>query len=74
MSRDKAEERFSFRALKGERVMIYSDGAHVTTLSGKAAAEFIVRVERNPERAPLLMAKATGNYKRGNERSSRRSS
>ena len=44
-------------------------GRVVTTLSGPAASRFITRVEAGDEDvAQHLMARATGNYKRGNER------
>ncbi len=63
-----AEDRFTFRQVKDDRVMIYSDGRHVTTLAGRAAVQFLERVARDPDAAAGLMARATGNYKRGNER------
>ncbi len=54
MTDELPEQRFSYRVLKGERVMIYSHGAHVTTLAGRAAGDFLARVERNPDGAALL--------------------
>jgi hypothetical protein len=60
---------FSWRATKDGRVRISRAGRVVSTLAGDAARRFIDRVEAtDPEAAQQLMARATGNYKRGNER------
>ncbi len=48
---------------------IARDGRLVTTLAGPAARRFLARVEGSGEGdAQQLMARVTGNYKRGNER------
>ena len=48
---------------------ISRDGRVVTTLAGGAAKRFLDRVEgADADAAQQLMARATGNYKRGNER------
>jgi hypothetical protein len=61
---------FSWRATKDGRVRISRAGRVVTTLGGDAARRFVSRAEgADPEVAQQLMARATGNYKRGNERS-----
>jgi hypothetical protein len=61
---------FSWRATKDGRVRISRGGRVVTTLGGDAARSFVGRAEdADPEAAQQLMARATGNYKRGNERS-----
>jgi hypothetical protein len=60
---------FSYRPHKDGTVRIAWRGQVVTTLAGKEAARFLSRVESgNDAQAQLLMAKATGNFKRGNER------
>ncbi|MCK6580037.1 MAG: hypothetical protein L6Q98_18245 [Anaerolineae bacterium] len=62
---------FSFRATKDGRVMLYWYDKHVRTLAGEAAQKFLASIEGLDEAdkdAQLLMAKATGNFKRGNER------
>jgi hypothetical protein len=60
---------FSYRTVGADRVMIAYHGRTVTTLRGRDAARFIARVESADERgAQLAMAKATGHFKRGNER------
>jgi hypothetical protein len=62
-------EVFRFRAHKDGTVRIAYRGKVVTTLAGKEAARFLARVAgADPAQAQLLMAKATGNFKRGNER------
>ena len=60
---------FSWRATKDGRVRIARGGRVVTTLAGASARRFLSRVEGADEPAAQLeMARATGNYKRGNER------
>lgn len=63
------EEVFSFRAAKDGRVMLYWYEKHVKTLSGKEAQRFLQRIDGlEGKDAQLVMAKVTGNFKRGNER------
>ncbi len=60
---------FHFRALKDGNVFLYHDNRHVVTLAGAAARKFLQRAEGlEGEALQLLMAKATKNFKRGNER------
>ena len=60
---------FSWQRTKDGRVRISRDGRVVTTLAGKHAEAFLRRVEATGDDAAQgLMARATGNYKRGNER------
>ena len=60
---------FDWRQTKDGQVWIARAGRVVTTLSGPAASRFITRVEgADEDAAQHLMARATGNYKRGNER------
>jgi hypothetical protein len=40
----------------------------VTTLAGKEAERFLAKIAADPGAAQMVMAKATGNFKRGNER------
>ena len=63
------EEVFTYRATKDGKVFISCEGRQVTTLSGKKAADFIAKISNAEDKeAQLLMAKATGNFKRGNEK------
>jgi hypothetical protein len=50
-------------------VLIAWHGKQVTILRGNAAARFVERIASlHGKEAQLVMAKATGNFKRGNER------
>ena len=63
------EDIFSYRATKSGAVLISWRGKRVTTLSGKQADRFLAQIAGLDDRAAqLVMAKATGNFKRGNER------
>jgi len=67
------EEVFSYRITKDQKVFISYHGKQVTTLSGKKAEAFISGIEgADGKDAQLIMAKATGNFKRGNEKSHKR--
>lgn len=61
--------RFSYRQQKDGRVVVSWYGRPVTTLAGKDAERFLARVEgADDHAAQLVMARVTGNFKRGNER------
>ena len=63
------DEIYSYRALKDGKVLIYWHEKHVTTLAGKSAEKFLAKIEGlDGKDAQLVMAKATGNFKHGNER------
>ena len=68
--RDKlVEEPFSYRVSKDNKVFIYWQGKQVTILSGKSCEKFLARiVSADSMEAQLIMAKATGNFKHGNEK------
>lgn len=51
--------------VRGGEVRITHHGRHATTLRGAAAREFLDAVDADPQ---LLMARVTGDYRRGNER------
>ncbi len=57
---------FAYQASKDDTVRISWNGRVVTTLRGDEALRFLDEVEARDEQ--LVMAKATGNFKRGNER------
>jgi hypothetical protein len=59
---------FSYE-VRGSRVLVTHQGRRAATLRGEAAARFLREVESGD--AQRLMARVTGNYKRGNERLSR---
>lgn len=62
----RADLGFSFVTRKSGDVIISRDGREVTTLRGKSARQFLSKVATGDPQQ--LMARATGNYKRGNER------
>ena len=67
-----SDEPFRFVRLKDDRVFLYHQNRHVITLAGAAARRFLDRASRlEGEPLQLLMAKATKNFKRGNERPQR---
>ena len=54
------------RALPAGKSLVAFEGRQIVTLVGKKAELFLSRIEGvDPRRAQLLMAKATGNFKRG---------
>lgn len=65
-----ADEPFSYLACADGTIVIRYRSAPVTLLRGKAAARFVTRVEAaaDARAAQQLMARATGNFRRGNER------
>jgi hypothetical protein len=66
-------EAFAYQRAKGSRVFLFHEGRYVKTLTGPEAATFLSRIEAADRRqAQLLMARATRNFKRGNERSGKR--
>ena len=67
------EEVFTYRITKDKKVFISWYGKQVTILSGRKAEAFISDIENaNGKDAQLIMAKATGHFKHGNEKTSKR--
>ena len=63
------EEIFTYRITKDKKVFISYEGKQVTTLSGSKAEKFIADIaDADGKEAQLVMAKVTGNFKRGNEK------
>jgi len=68
-----AGEPFSFVSRADGSIVIHYHAAPVTLLRGKAAERFAIRMDgADPATAQQLMARATGQFKRGNEREGRR--
>jgi hypothetical protein len=64
------EEVFTFLEAKDGRVMLYWYDKHVKTIAGAEAQKFLNKiVGLEGKEAQLVMAKVTGNFKHGNERS-----
>ena len=67
------DEVFTYRISKDNKVFISYEGKQVTTLSGQNAERFITQISGAAGKAAqLIMAKVTGNFKRGNERLTKR--
>lgn len=65
-------EAFSYRATKSGRVQIFRGTRLVTTLSGKHATRFLdIAAAADARELQLLMARATGHFKQGNERAAK---
>ena len=63
---------FTYRVLKGGDVEIAHHGQRAVTLRADAAARFVAKMQRLGQDAQQQqMARLTGNYRRGNERSAR---
>ncbi|HOZ38264.1 MAG TPA: hypothetical protein PLH64_05905 [Anaerolineaceae bacterium] len=62
-------EVFTYQISKEKKVFISWNGKQVKVLKGKEAQKFIsMIIGINDEGVQLVLAKATGNFKRGNER------
>jgi len=62
---------FSYRSDKYDKVFISWQGKQVMILKGTKARSFLNRITgQNLEDQQMVMAKITGNFKRGNERRS----
>lgn len=63
------ELRFTYRLRKSGEVQVLHGSTLASTLRGVDAQEFLAEVATCPaDDAQQLMARITGNYKRGNER------
>jgi hypothetical protein len=63
-----APEGFAFEE-RGEEVVVFHHGRRATVLRGARAVGFLEDVQRGDPQE--LMARVTGNYRRGNERAAR---
>lgn len=63
------DEVFTYREGKDQKVLIYWYSKQVKILKGQQAQKFLAKISSLEHKdAQLVMAKATGNFKRGNER------
>jgi hypothetical protein len=66
------EEPFSYRVSKDNLVFLCWKGKQVTILKGKESERFLQRISHaDTKEAQLMMAKVTGNFKRGNEKANK---
>lgn len=67
------EEPFSYEISKDKKVFICWYGKQVTILKGKESDRFLERMKgADTMQAQLIMAKVTGNFKHGNEKSNKK--
>ncbi|MGC3952958.1 MAG: hypothetical protein QM804_01680 [Propionicimonas sp.] len=59
---------FDYQLTKSGEVRIFRGGRQVTVVRGGAAARLAARLGSSDRADQNLLARATGNYKRGNER------
>lgn len=63
---------FAYQTRKSGEVIITHFGTHAATLRGRKAAEFLTQMSNaSRDDQQHLMARLTGNYLRGNERTAR---
>lgn len=63
------EEVFTYRASKDHKIFIFWYGKQVMILKGKESEKFLARItSADFHQSQMIMAKVTGNFKRGNER------
>jgi hypothetical protein len=63
---------YSYKELKDGRVFFYRGGRQVSIAAGKEAEKFLKRIKSvEGFEAQLLMARATGQYKHGNEKTAK---
>ena len=62
-------DRFSFQATKSGSLRIFCNGKLASTLAGSAATKLLDKLEHaSLDERQMLLAKATGQFKFGNER------
>jgi hypothetical protein len=67
------DEVFTYRTTKDGKVFISWHGKQATTLRSRKADEFLSKITGADEKeAQLIMAKATGHFKHGNEKACKR--
>lgn len=66
-------ERFEYRTTKSGVVRVFWEGRAVSEIGGARGQRLAAALaEGDPDEIQGLLARATGNFKRGNERSGRR--
>lgn len=67
------EEYFSYKVSKDNKVFIFWYEKQIKLLVGKESEKFLTKIEKaDSKEAQLIMAKATGNFKHGNEKDNKK--
>ena len=59
---------FEYQVTRDQKVLIYWDNRLVVTLANEKARKFLCQLDETDAASQLVMARFTGNFKRGNER------
>jgi hypothetical protein len=62
------DDPFDYRVTKDGRILVSRGGRPVVTVAGSAAERLLGMLGRDDDLDQQLLARATGNYRRGNER------
>jgi len=66
---------FTYQVTKSGKVLLFWGGKHIKILDGNAAQKFLTKIDGLDEEGfQMVMAKETGNFKRGNERQAKENS
>lgn len=65
------DDPFDFQVTKAETVRVFRGGREVVTVAGRAAEKLVASLGVDDATDQQLLARVTGNYRRGNERSGR---
>jgi len=66
-------ELFEYQVTKDQKVLIHWDNRLVVTLANEKAEKFLRQIDEANADPQLIMARFTGNFKRGNERDGKNS-
>lgn len=67
------EEFFSYKVSKDNKVFVFWYDKQVMILKGKESEKFLAKIEKaDSKESQLILAKVTGNFKRGNEKNNKR--
>ena len=63
------EKPFSYKITKSTNMMIYWNNQHIKTLNNADSKRIISKInDKSDHQIQLILAKITGNFKRGNEK------
>ena len=62
------DDPFGYRITKDGRILVSRGGHQIVTIAGSRAERLVGMLGADPVQDQELLARATGNYRRGNER------